>query len=235
VEYLLTILSSGRTEYIERTLDAANEFLHPAPSALYVYDDGASTQVGPIGDYPFTYDGDPRRIGMCAAHAKCWQAAAASKYRWVFHLEDDYVLLRPVDLQRLAAVIDAERNLVQMALVRTPWGAEVEHGGYIAQTPGWYQRRESGEYCDNGGRDEVMHPVDYAEWIEQRRNWTCAPSLMRTDLARAFPWPAEPGCETTIGPQIIDALPDAQFGLWGWGEAWCAHIGVDRAEGSFGY
>jgi hypothetical protein len=199
MRYLLTVLSTGRTEYRER-MEASLTFLWPEPSEVFVHE-------------------DVKREGMCAAHAHCWRHAAESEYEWVFHIEEDQVILRPTSLYNIAGVLLDTQDLAQMALVRCPWGAEIEHGGYIPQTPSWYTRRR------RGGN----------EWIETTRNWATAPALFRTGLAREFHWDTRPGCETEIGQRILAKYPHAKFGLWGGGEPHCAHIGVERASGSHGY
>ncbi len=236
--YILTILSSGRPVYLERTLASYAQHLSPAPSAVYAYDDGETTPLAALylpaaqeawGGADWRSESSPVRLGQCAAQARCWQAASASEFEWAFHIEDDSVLLRPTDLRDLAAVLDAEPTLAQMALVRCPWGHEIEYGGYISQTPGHYERRET--IIESGAQGCYRH----LEWISTVRNWAHAPALFRTSLTREFPFPAEAGCETTIGPMIRARYPDAVFGLWGAGEPWSAHIGVERAPGSHGY
>lgn len=227
MDYLLTVLTNGRRECFERSLHAFLKHVTPRPSAVFVMDDGGQTDAEELvskltpmaSTWPWQFESTPEPIGMCRAHGRCWAAAAASEYPWAFHLEDDQVLLRRTHLPDLAKVLDLEPALTQMALVRCPWGREIEHGGYIPQEPGWYTRTE-GHGC---------------EWIETTRNWCTAPSLFRTSLAREFPWPEEPGCETTIGPQIQAAGVGLKFGLWGGGEPHCAHIGVDRVPSAFGY
>jgi len=201
VNYVLTVLANGRDEYLERALDSFDRFVEPKPAFTYIYDDRHS------------------KLGMCAAHAKCWETAAGREEEWVFHLEEDFAILRPVDLTHFVALMKMQPSVKQVALVRCPWGFEIEWGGYIPQMPGLYERRGSWQ----------------RPWIATTRNWATNPALFRTELAREFPWDPQPGCETEIGPRIIQRYPDAVFGLWGWGEPWAAHIGVERAPGSHGY
>lgn len=222
------MLTNGRPDYLARTLAAFSEHVHPQPSEVYIFDDGLLTPREAFAPYEdATVEGAKVTKGMCAAHAFCWVRAAESRFKWVFHIEDDYVILRPVGLPLMADVIEANPHLVQMTLVRCPWGFEIEHGGYIPKDPGWYVRQ-------GGAEDPSWHP-GAQEWIETTRNWAVAPTLFPTAVARKHWWPAERGCETTIGPRILEQEPDARFGLWGWGEPWVAHIGVDRQKGAFGY
>lgn len=223
MEYLLTVLSTGRFEYMERMIDSFREHVTPQPAAIFCYLDGATAaetqRAAELLRWGYV-SGNSSRLGQCRAQKRCWDSARGSALPWAFHMEEDYVILRPTELRDLRDRLIVREHLQQMALVRTPWGAEVEHGGYIRQFPGWYTRRYGNKWMG---------------WIEQQRNWTNAPALYRTELCRTFDWPAEPGCETTIGPMILQERPEAEFGLWGWGEPWCAHIGVERAKGSHGY
>jgi hypothetical protein len=159
--------------------------------------------------------------------------AAQSDLDWFFHLEDDFVILRPVNLNWLREVLEIEEHLKQMALVRTPWGAEVEYGGYIARDPGWYERRAT-EVRIMAGTSPGGEARD-VKWIATQRNFATNPALARTNFPREHPYPSVALSEGVYGFEIREREPEALFGLWGWGEPWCAHIGVDRARGSHGY
>lgn len=240
MNYLLTILSSGRPVYLERTLHWYGRFLNPKPASVFVFDDGGTLDHDWLGDrieaaWPgaeWLVQGSARRLGQCVAQAECWAVAADSDHEWVWHVEDDVVLLRPLDLRDLAAVLDAESAVPQMALIRCPWGNEIEWGGYISQFPGHYDRRVTTALVTVGGVERA-EPRAF-EWIATRRNWAHAPMLCRTQLCRDYVFPARPGCETEIGPMLLAAGYEA-FGLWGWGSPDVAHIGVERAPRSHGY
>lgn len=264
MKYLLTVLTNGRPHYLERSLAAFAEHVTPAPEEVYVHDDGLRTSradldraLAPIGGR-IVLAGSAPGLGMCRAHADCWNQAAESEYEWVFHLEDDYRVLCPIDLRELAAVITRRRYLLQMTLMRTPWGAEVEHGGYVPMATGHYDRAvapawivqacsvcgaqvfhdQDGNYdpCDECDEiDSRSVAVPGARWFETTRNWSAAPTLFPTELARHIAWPLEDGCETTVGQRMLQSYPDARFGIWGAGECHVAHIGVDRARGAYGY
>lgn len=253
MNYILTVLTNGRRTCFERSIHAFMQHVRPLPDRIYVFDDGGQTGEGFVDETisaalvkqdagaHLVYDESSRPLGMCAAHKNCHDFAATQfgedwEIDWAFHLEDDFVILRPVDLRDLAAVLDAEPTCKQMALVRCPWGKEIEFGGYIPHMPGHYERRKI-DLARETLRVGYAHDNDRRrlEWIATQRNWATNPALMRTELLRRYPWPAEPGCETTIGPRILEDEPDAVFGLWGWGEPWAAHIALERQPGAFGY
>jgi hypothetical protein len=217
------VLTNNRPVYLERSLRAFVEHVQPHPVETVVMDDGGATQglselLAAVLPWPWRTERSHPSLGQCRAQGMLWRAARDSGPEWSFHLEDDQVIVRPVDLTDLRSVMEAHPHIAQMTLVRTPWGVEVEHGGYITQDPGWYSR----------------HHVAHLQWIETTRNWANAPTLVRTSLMREFDFP-DAQCETTIGPNIRAVYPDATFGLWGWGESWCSHIGIERGSSAHGY
>lgn len=230
MRYLLTVLTNGRSEYLERALAAFEEHVTPRPAAAFVHIDGPHPLPRPLYDGALQWDVGyaGRPVGFTMGTKDCMDFAAGSELEWFFHLEDDFVLLRPLDLNWLREVLEAEQHVKQMALVRTPWGAEIEHGGYIAKEPGWYTRRETVARFDD------RQPVR-ARWIETTRNFATNPALAATAFPREHPYPSVALSEGVYGFEIRDREPEATFGLWGWGEPWCAHIGVERQQGSHGY
>lgn len=227
MRYLFAMLSCGREEYVRRTLAAYAELLDPAPSAVYVYDDGGQTPLDAFNawDVPVTVESLPYRVGRCAGHANLWRFAAASEFDYVWTVEDDILLLRPLNLRAVAELLELKPQVQQVALVRCPWGSEIYHGGYIPMRAGsdWYIR--AGQVSDTGW---------WLEWIESTRDWTSSPALLRTSLPREVAWPEEAGCEGTLGPRILERHPEAVSAYWGLGEPWTAHIGLERVEGAHG-
>lgn len=232
---LLGVLSCGRPDYLERTLASFSEFMRPRPSAVYIWDDGLATpreSLSAFHDVDMLVEGNRERVGRCAGHARLWQATrwdAFAHLDYLFTIEDDVVLLRPLDLDDLADLLNAEPTLAQLALVRCPWGAEIPYGGYIAQFPDRYERR----FTTGVGIDENCEPT--YEWIASTVDWTSSPALLPAALPREIDWPTNAGCEHELGPRILERRPDAVSGYWGWGEPWVAHIGIERVEGGYGY
>lgn len=231
MKYLLAVLTCGRPEYLERTLATYSSFLHPRPSAVYSWDDGLKTPLesfGAFSDLPITIEGEENRVGRCSGHAHLWQAAERSEFDWVFTIEDDVVLLRPLNLTHMADVLVGEDDLEQLALVRCPWGSEIEVGGFIPMFPDRYERRTTFAAGEHGA------PVE-AHWIASTIDWTSSPALLPTTLTREIEWPGGHGCELELGPRILSLRPDAVSGYWGWGEPWVSHIGMKRVDGGHGY
>lgn len=227
MNYLLAVLTCGRPEYLQRTLASYARFLQPQPTAVYAWDDGMQTPLSafhPFDEGELIVEGEANRIGRCSGHARLWHAAAQSRFDWVFTVEDDIVLLRPLNLEYLRQLIEVERTLEQLALIRCPWGAEIEHGGYIPMFPDRYERRST---AVAGGRE--------GHWISSTVDWTSSPALLPTSLTREVEWPSGHNCELELGPRITALRPESVSGYFGQGEPYCAHVGMQRAAGSFGY
>lgn len=231
--YLLAVLTCGRPDYLKRTLATFSDFLSPRPAAVYAWDDGHRTPLeafSAFSDVPIVVDGETARVGRCSGHAHLWEATRLPEFAhmdWVFTIEDDVVLLRPLNLFHLAEVLDAEPDLAQLALVRCPWGVEVEVGGFIPLFPDRYERRTTWV--------EKASYTAPARWIASSVDWTSSPALLRASLPRAVDWPGGHGCELELGPRIVEAGYATCSGYWGWGEPWCAHTGMKRVDGGFGY
>ncbi len=239
MDYLFCLLACGRADYTRRTLAAYADLLTPAPAEAYCFDDGGQLDLEAVwpaawAGVPRTLESYPTLLGRCAAHANLWKHAAASDLDWVFTVEDDILLLRPLDLRNVAALLEAEPTLAQVALVRAPWSGEIPYGGYIPMRAAlghdWYERRLT-KVPDVGKR---YHTRD-VEWIASTMDWTSSPALLRTSLTREVAWPAQAGCEGELGAAIQAVYPDAVSGYWDWGPPWVAHIGIERTEGAHGY
>jgi hypothetical protein len=153
------------------------------------------------------------RVGFGGAIARAWAHVVGLPIDWVFHLEDDFVLNREVDLDDMALVLDGRPHLHQMALRRQPWNPEeAAAGGIVEQHPD----------------DYVDHTDGLNHWLEHRRFFTTNPSLYRRSLCRRD-WPTGPHSE---GHFSIDLFrdPAATCGFWGARNSgeWVTHIGHER-------
>lgn len=230
MNYLLAVLTCGRPEYLTPTLASFAEFLYPAPAELYAWDDGLSTPddvfFDAFPDIAVTIDGASPNVGRCTGHARLWQTARERGFDWVFTIEDDLVLLRPLRVDHMMETMsyDPQDRIAQLALIRCPWGAEIPHGGYVPMNPHRYTRETTRV---GGGRD--------AHWMSSTYDWASSPALVRSRVFNNVDWPEGRDCEHRLGPAILGHNPNAVSGYWGWGEPLVAHIGMERVAGAHGY
>lgn len=212
------VMTDGR-RYIEHAIDSLEtELLGPITRKVIHDDSGDELHRAWLAERFPTWEiiGTPGRSGFGGAYEAAWKWITANvAERFVFSTEDDFTYNRPVDLEELAAVLDGQPNLVQLALRRQPWNdAERAAGGIVEQHPEAYA-----ELWDASGRT----------WLEHRLFFTTNPSLIRTGLC-AGGWPNVPKSEGIFTHRLLRD-PAARFGFWGARDSgeWVTHIGAERA------
>jgi hypothetical protein len=218
VSVALLVMTDGRDGYLGPAVASAAEHLHGSIVEWWMHDDtGDPDQRAALAArYPhFEQVGAGSRRGFDGAIGRAWQVLAdRSTADWVFHLEQDFLLRRPVDLDAMAAVLAAHPYLTQMALRRQPWSRpERVSGGVVEMHPEAYTDR-----ADDQGRC----------WLEHRLFWTTNPSLYPAGLCRRG-WPVGPQSEGRFALEVFTDL-GARAGYWGarTDEPWVEHIGHER-------
>lgn len=214
----LLVITDGRLDYLQRTVTSAAEMLHGDITRRVMYDDTGDEQHRHIlrGLYPdFVHvNGGPRQ-GFGGAIRAAWQhLQSIDGYEYVFHLEQDFTFNRAITLDYLAALLDEEPKLAQVALRRQPWnGAEKEAGGVVELRPDAYQERASRLGC---------------AYLEHSMFFTTNPSLYRRTLM-AHGWPEHEHSEGFFTLKLMGA--GYRFAYWGARDSgeWVHHIGNQRA------
>lgn len=223
----LLVVTDGRDEHLQRTITAAEAAVGDQVTAKWMYDDtGDRRHCAHLTDLyrQWTVLTAGQRLGFGGAIGYAWHAlAATSGAGWILHVEDDFVIRRPIDLEAMESVLLAHPYLAQMALTRQPVNAlEQAAGGVVEQHPDAYV-----DCTDNLGRT----------WLEHRLFFTTNVSLYRAGLCRAG-WPEGPHSEGRFGFRLREqGLPwgipgdEVRFAYWGArGEPpWTHHIGDHRA------
>ena len=194
LRYTLAVLTHGTGPTLTESLESFNACVSPAPDEFVLHRD----------------PGD----GFCVATHALWDKAILAGNDYVFWLEHDFVILRPVDLNQLAAVLNSDPRLSQVALMRDAVSEPEKKAG------GLFESRQGATRWDR------------EEWGYTQTDYvlTTNPSLMRTQFMAANPWPDYPAeCEGRFG---ID-LRERGFvaGVWGDGSPWVRHIGIRDGHG----
>lgn len=159
----------------------------------------------------------PERTGLSATVWDAWmETGAHPEITHVFHLEEDFQLTEPVDLDALADVLDEYGNLAQMVLKRQPWSPEEQAAGGIVE-----------RFPDEYVQVDEPHP-----WLQHRRIFSLNPCLIPARVVRAG-WPAGNEAEQT-DRLLVDG---AVFGMWGRRDdpPRCLHVGTEGGMGTPGW
>ncbi len=220
----VAVFTDGRWDVLARTLDSAEEHLHGNIEQRVLFVDGAPPELELHTRLEEVFDTRDRSLWTVVVWERRYGFAGTIEAAWrflsghcgeeyVFHLEDDFVFTRPVDLAAMSEVLAAHPHLAQLALRRQPWNeAERAAGGIVEQWPDAYDDLEDGAHA----------------WLEHRLFFTTNPSLYRRELCTRG-WPLVKRSEGRFSTDLF-ADPDVRCGFWGArdsGEA-VHHIGAER-------
>lgn len=228
----LLAMTDGRPEYLHETIASFDAMAHPGNlvTRRIIHNDCPDPA---FADWlAHTYSGfeivpswqslQGKRSGFTGAIRSAWSHLRAfpGTERFILHLEEDFTFNRPVPLDDMAEVLDAQPQLAQLALRRQPWSdTERQAGGVVELNPGEYLERQT-QLAD--GR-----PV---AWLEHRLFWTTNVSLYRMSLMADQDWPDVEHSEGMFTIQLRED-PALRFAYWGArnsGEA-ITHIGHRRS------
>lgn len=216
----LVVMTDGRSDCIERSIPAALANLKGLDLApLIISDDSGdrSYQAWLAETFPTaTVLTTAERTGFAPAVRRAWAAAVATSAPWVFWLEDDFIVERPVDLAAIADVLAAHPHLTQMVLKRQPWwGNEVAVGGIIECDPGAYTDHDDGTH----------------QWLEHTLGHWSNPHLVAREFLAAHRWPTGAWSESRFGQEVLVGGRASAF----WGrrgdEPLVTHVGERRGTG----
>jgi hypothetical protein len=227
---LLVVFTDGRDQELRCTLASAREHLKGnIEQTIIVNDSGQSghharlqAEHGEPGTVVVSWGA---RKGFGGSIAAAWELISALNNNpppLVFHLEDDFLFNRDVDLEAMADLLRAQPDLVQIALRRQAWNdVEKAAGGVIQVQPEAYRQRRIER------DDHDLH------WIEHRLYFTTNPSLYPRSLCKVG-WPTLPHSEGLFTHQMIQD-PAVRFGLWGRIEddPWVEHVGHTRVGAGY--
>jgi hypothetical protein len=207
VTVALVVVTDGRYHYLEQMLGSLAERV-PYPFGLIRVVDDSGTPEPPV--YPPGWDVTihPQRRGLAAAVQSAWRDLPA-EIDYVFHVEEDFVFVAPVDIDAMALTLKEQPRLAQVVLKRQPWSpAEREAGGIIEMHPDLYSQQDT--------------------YVEHRRIFSLNPCLIPRAVVD-LGWPA--GNEAGFTEQLVEA--GWSFGFWGQktDPPRVLHVGVERSAG----
>ncbi len=192
----LLVIDDGRADYLFRALNSVKRNLPAFEHTVTVMDIG-------------------HKLGFSGAVQEGWRQVLQTGADHVFHLEGDFAINQPVELERMIAVLERMPHLTQMSLLRQAWNREEKAaGGIVHQAPDEYTERTDGDDT----------------WTEtQRFIFTTNPSVYSTQLCRRG-WPDEQHSEGVFGGVLRRERPDARCGIWGakWDPPRVTHLGAHR-------
>jgi glycosyltransferase involved in cell wall biosynthesis len=132
VNVALLCITDGRWDYLDQTLRSVEQMFKDDWTQALLVNDSGSQVPGMLALAGQTIVNNPERKGLAGAIQTGWDNLA-DDIDYVFHLEDDFTFPDPVDVAEMVALLEANDDLAQVALLRQPWSPEEQQAGGIFQ------------------------------------------------------------------------------------------------------
>jgi len=208
MKWTLLVTGHGRWGYLDRMTESVNFDLFDR--RILSLDGGAGEVTS--GDWTEIHR-LPSRMGLSANLAQGWAAVTRGEGSMVLHVEEDFII-GDVDLDAMAATLNANPDVAQMALVRQPWSPEEHAAGGMLYGP-----HLEGDLVEECG------------WLRHNRIYTLNPHVVRSDLLAEL----TAGVEHDLTAQCQDR--GLSFGFFGAinDPPRCLHVGHEGGMGSQGW
>jgi hypothetical protein len=205
----LLLIDDGREDYLSRCLASLNPLNTLVSSIVLVQD-------------------NEHDLGFDGAIREGWdRVREVVGCHYVFHVESDFVFLRPPPLAEMRDILNRDPSVVQVALKRQPWN-EVEHeaGGIVEANPAAYEER----HLDEASMWQREEPIGLCPYTVHRKFFTTNPSLYRASLCGRG-WPEGPESEGRFGISLFEYNPELVSAFYGgkFDPPMVEHIGRQRA------
>lgn len=212
----LVVITDGRQSCIEQTIERFNEVINHSFFEKLIINDSGDPRYHDflVNRFPeFNVVSHEQRRGLAGAVQSAW-SSVDPEVDYVFHLEDDFLFNKSIDIAHMSFLLRTNPQLVQMALVRASVNPpEEEVGGFVFQHLADYSQKE--------------------DYFQHGRLFTLNPCLYPMSTVR-MGWP-DHGGESEFTTKVHSIDKDYRFGFYGniYDEPLVTHIGGRRSEGWF--
>lgn len=174
-------LTSGRKDYLQTSRKSWYQFVDQENLQEIIVDTSGNKEYSDwlSTEYPSAkiFSLDPKLIlredwnkGISQAYKYFYEIAKNINCEYVLHTEDDYVLLKKIDIQNVINILNSDNNIVQVNFVRQPWTKEEEESGGVLKN------------CQRIGYTMTQKNNDKNSWVEHRSYFTFGPSIYRKEI-----------------------------------------------------
>lgn len=212
----LIVITDGRQSCIEQTIDKFTEIIDDIFFEKLIINDSGDVRYHEFlsNRFPnFKIVSHEVRRGLAGAVQSAWSSVSLDS-DYVFHLEDDFLFNKKIDILDMIRILKNNPHLVQLALVRAPVNPpEEEVGGFVFQHLEDYSQKEN--------------------YFEHSRLFTlnpCVYPMSTIDIG----WP-DHGGESEFTSKVHLINQNLKFGFYGdiYDKPLVTHIGGRRSDGWF--
>jgi hypothetical protein len=224
------ILGNGRKGYLERTIASWEANLIGDIEHKIIFDDSGDAKYvkwlnKSFGDRFKIVPVASKSVGQVAALGFVFKYIRELDADYVIQLEEDWMLNRPLDISRIATVLDNDPNILQMRIPRVVWyapyhGADIEAGSQLLHQTKLPR-----------SKTRLAHN-DQDSWYEWRGDfyfWSHNPSVFsRKILDESYASITDLYHEHAFGKMLMKKYPNGVSGFWAKNpyDAYINHIGI---------
>jgi hypothetical protein len=224
------ILGNGRKGYLERTIASWESNLIGDVEHKIIFDDSGDAKYvkwlnKTFGDRFTIVPVAAKSVGQVAALGFIFQYIKQLDVDYVLQLEEDWMLNRPLDISRIATVLQENPNILQMRIPRVVWYApyhvaDLHYGSSLLQ------------YFNHPRTKTFIRKNDKDSWYEWRGDfyfWSHNPSIFgKKILDETYESITEPNHEQSFGMFLLKKYPEGASGFWAKNpyDAYINHIGI---------
>lgn len=212
----LIVITDGRQDCIKSTIDRLNSIVSFNFFEKIIINDSANVAYHNYLSQrfiDFKIVSHETRRGLAGAVQSAWNSYS-KEAEFIFHLEDDFLFNEEPNIDNMITLLEQNKYLAQMALVRAPVNPPEEQvGGFVFQHLEDYHQKDG--------------------FFEHQRLFTLNPSIYPVSTAE-IGWP-DHGGETEFTNKVHSIDPEKKFGFYGniYDKPKVTHIGGKRSEGWF--
>lgn len=228
--YPLVILSHRKREFLPDAITSLRAYAHGVTDVIVVDDSGDAEHHAWLDNHGYQLSlssPDGSNVGYLQSMNVVWQAARrAAREAGTQHVvlwEEDFLLRKALDVERMAHVMRERPDLANLNLQRQPVYRVERRFGYMES----HRKR---------GYEIRARSTDGVHWIERRVPFTTNPSLISL-AALEIDWPTRIECDRVPGgaePAMSEKYVRAGFSF-GWLGRWNSphtrHVGTDMKTG----
>lgn len=216
----MTVLTDGRKKYIDESLRTWIAAYGDKIVNKAIIDDSGDADYRvwlkeTFPSFAIVRVGQERK-GQAAAMREVFRCVINFENDYNLHVEDDFLLTKPFDLDAVVSTMKFYPELSQMSFMRQPWYEnEVQYGGVVEALEA------------QGTQGFVQKWTNGFPWVRHNAFWTCNPNVFPSRIAN-INWPDPPWSEMQFSKMIRQQR--LASGIWGHRDDWVCteHIGKER-------
>lgn len=191
----LVVLTNGRKDLISQTVPAWMDKYNDVFNNKFIIDDSGDKDYREwLKQYSNKYNfkiinvGD-ENLGYAEAMQKVLDTFRSLGNKYMFFLEEDFLPKVNIDFNKMRYLLENNKEVIQISLMRQPWYKEEIDAGGVVQT-----KKQNFE--------NITEKNDI-KWVKHREYFTGNPSLI-SDKVLKYSWPKVRWSEYFFGKKLLE-------------------------------